>query len=67
MRLIDRLRLNREVIQAYKAARASGKDHDEASEAVMETMHQKYSSGAAGFDFAAIIEIILMILALFAK
>jgi hypothetical protein len=64
MRLIERLRVQREARELYQEARASGKSHDEAGEHVAAHLQEKYG---ASIDWAKIVEIILMILAMFQK
>ncbi len=64
MRLIERLRIQREARESYLDARAAGKSHDEASDLVAAGLQEKYG---ASIDWAKIVEIILLILAMFQK
>lgn len=64
MRLLERLRIQREARQTYLAAKDQGKSHEECCEVVADAMQEKYG---ASVNWAKIIEIVMMILALFQK
>jgi hypothetical protein len=64
MRLVERLRLIRETRQAYQTALDAGQNHEDAADTVADAMQAKYG---ASLDWSKIIEIIMMILAMFKK
>lgn len=64
MRLLEKLRIQREAREVYDSARASGKSHDEAGEVVASTLQERYG---ANVDWAKIVELIMLLLALLAK
>jgi hypothetical protein len=65
MRLRERLQIQREAIATYQAAKSQGKSHEECCDIVADAMVEKYGAGA--FDIAKLIEIIMLILAMFQK
>lgn len=62
MLLVKRLRILREARQSIEIAIASGMSHDEAGEAMLADMRDKYG---ADVDWLKILELILKVLALF--
>jgi uncharacterized integral membrane protein len=63
MRLLDRLRIQREAVAAYKAAMEQGKSPEECCDIVADAMIEKYGA----IDIAKLIELLLMIFAMFNK